>query len=41
VETTLAPESAAAWRAWLKTNHTAPSGVWLRLGKTEKAGTAL
>ena len=41
METTLAPESAAAWRAWLKTNHTAPSGVWLRLGKTEKAGAAL
>src|SRR5580698_8758650 len=40
-EPTLAPKSAAAWRAWLKTNHATSSGVWLRLGKTERTGAAL
>lgn len=26
-------ESAAAWRAWLRTNHKASAGVWLRMFK--------
>lgn len=35
------PESRAAWRAWLKANHSRSEGVWLAVGKKGNTVTSL